>query len=78
MKRFPTLANDYARLDTLSKAVESKLLNREQQQVVLSRVRENIAASIERGESGRQVPIEQQSPGKGQVSSRQNDRDLER
>ena len=78
LKRFPTLANDYARLETLSKAVESKLLSREQQQVVLSRVRENIAASIERGESGRQVPIEPKAPVKGQAASRQSDKDWER
>ena len=78
LKRFPTLANDYARLETLSKAVESKLLSREQQQVVLSRVRENIAASIERGESGSQVPIEPKAPVKGQAASRQSDKDWER
>ena len=76
LKRFPTLANDYARLDTLSKAVESNLLSKEQQQAVLSRVRENIAASIERGESGRQTSNEQrQHQG---AANRKSDRDLER
>jgi hypothetical protein len=76
LKRFPTLAGEYAKLDTLSKAVESQPLSKEQQQLVLSRVRENIAVSIERGEAGRQAPNEQRQQ-QGAVS-RRNDRDLER
>ena len=55
---------------------EETPLSKEQQQVVLSRVRENIAASIERGESGRQTFHEQrQNPG---AAIRKSDRDLER
>ncbi|MRK19073.1 hypothetical protein [Pseudomonas sp. JG-B] len=79
MKKFPELAGTYAAVSAMQKQAEKDNLTREQQEVVSSRVRENVAKALESG----QVPSvklqererqREQSP----APSKANERDIER